>query len=180
MQDFKPNKDVLTREYAKHWSEKMTNYCVNKVAAMATLPSGDIVVVDKQTIETRFCYDDSYDYEGAGRMAEHARTSTDYLKEQNMKALDGWLQDLDDDRWLLVISVNDSYGGDGHIKFLHFIKPWDLEDQRPAVRPVTDEEKQIIKELYQYARAKHEKKVDAYIKRYGTSKVHSWTYWGMA
>lgn len=34
-----------------------------------------------------------------------------------------------------------------------------------------------IKMAWELARKEHEKKVDAYLKRYGTSKVNSWTYW---
>lgn len=34
-----------------------------------------------------------------------------------------------------------------------------------------------IKAAYEQAAQEHEKKVDAYLKKYGLSKVHAWTYW---
>ena len=39
------------------------------------------------------------------------------------------------------------------------------------------EEIEKILEAYKEAAAAHEKKIDAYLKRYGTSKVDAWTYW---
>ncbi|MBQ1357138.1 MAG: hypothetical protein IIY64_01270, partial [Aeriscardovia sp.] len=42
---------------------------------------------------------------------------------------------------------------------------------------LTADEIDIIINAWKQAAAAHEKKVDAYLKRYGTSKVHAWTYW---
>ena len=211
--DYKPNKEVLAQEYTKVWpnSQKMIDYCTNKAAAMVTLPTGEIIEVEKQTIDTDFCFDDSYDYEGAGKMAAHARTSTDYLKEQNMKSFNSWVKDLEDcyneadmttagyRHCMLTISVPYSRcEGALNLRSINFKPLCDILDdcggsafirELPGTtlnhfgyeyRIATREEIGIILGLYKYAREKHEKKVDSYIKRYGTSKVHSWTYWGEA
>ena len=39
------------------------------------------------------------------------------------------------------------------------------------------EELAIIRAAVQSAATAHEKRVETYLKRYGTSKVHTWTYW---
>ena len=53
----KDMKDLLMREYAKVWKDRrMVDYCVKKASAVAELPGGYIVVVEKQPIETRFCF----------------------------------------------------------------------------------------------------------------------------
>jgi hypothetical protein len=41
----------------------------------------------------------------------------------------------------------------------------------------TNEEIQLILDAYKEAAQAHEKKVNTYLKKYGTSKVNSWTYW---
>ena len=41
----------------------------------------------------------------------------------------------------------------------------------------TEEELDIIRNAYTQATVEHRKKVERYLKRYGLSKVHSWTYW---
>ncbi len=44
-------------------------------------------------------------------------------------------------------------------------------------RVPTRDELDAIKAGYEQAAKEHEKKVNTYLKKYGLSKVHSWTYW---
>ena len=37
--------------------------------------------------------------------------------------------------------------------------------------------KEIIREAFETEIAKFEKRLDAYLKKYGTSKLRTWTYW---
>lgn len=209
MAQFKPNKEVLTEEYRKVWghSEKMIAYCVNKVAAMGTLPNGDIIIVEKETIEKDFCYGEhGYDYEDAQAMANHARTSADYLKMKNMAKFNEWVDDLEEcyksgttagcptyylafcnpyrDRmniksvqWVRLVDILDAMGGSA---YRDEIPGKTITVRGIEYRIATKEEIEAVLELYKHARAQHEKKVDAYIKRYGTSKVNAWTYWADA
>ena len=58
-------KEMIRSEYAKVWArdQKMVDYCAGKVAAVAILNDGLVYPVDKQKIETRFCFGESgYDY----------------------------------------------------------------------------------------------------------------------
>ena len=78
----KEMKTLLMQEFAKVWKDqRMVEYCVKKASTVVELPDGSIIVVEKQPIETRFCYGESgYDYDNAQRMAAHARTSEDYFR----------------------------------------------------------------------------------------------------
>ena len=200
------DKELLRREYAKVWGkdERMTNYCVNKAAAVIELPGGEITVIDKQHIETRFCFGESgYDYDDAASAAQHARTSEDYFKRENMGHFDNMIHDLeqcmnDDGYKRLVIYTGGAYCGqteDCRLRNFGFARLTDIIDacggscylsELPgrelrvcgqACRVATREELTIILDAYKAARQAHEKKVDAYLKRYGLSKVHAWTYW---
>ena len=203
-----PSKEEIRAEYAKAWENpKMVDYCTNKAAAVAVLPSGEWVVVDKQHIETRFCFGESgYDYDEAQELAAHARTSESYFKRENMAHFQEWLKDLEE--------VKDLQHGNDYALTIHRTKyTGQKEDCRLArieltrltevlndlggsafldelpgkaitgrysgnyYRVATPEEIDIIRAAYEEAAKVHEKKVDAYLKRYGTSKVHSWTYW---
>jgi hypothetical protein len=44
----------------------------------------------------------------------------------------------------------------------------------------TDEEKQLILKGLRFGRDLFERRLDSYLKRYGTSKLHTWTYWADA
>lgn len=200
----KVDREALRREFCKVWnSPRMIDFCVNKVAAVAVLPSGEIITVDKQSIEKDFCFGESgYDYDEAQNAAAHARKSESYFKAQNMKHFNEWLKDLDEARtmrgnYALVIGSKQYTGQteDCKLAFVKFVRLSDLIDafggacyleELPGKmltvrgcerRVATPEEIDLITEAYKTAAAQHEKKVDSYLKRYGTSKVNAWTYW---
>lgn len=197
----KINKEQLRNEYAKVWKNdsKMINYCVDKAAAVAELVDGELVVIDKQRIEKRFCFGESgYDYEDAQKAAAHARTSEEYFKTENMKYFKGWIAELinalNGGDYRLVINertasdgckihgvslerltdIIDACGGSCYL--------YDLPGKRLNVRGkecriAYPKDYDILIDAYKEAADAHEKKVNAYLKRYGTSQVRSWTYW---
>lgn len=196
-------KAMLTEQFKKVWSnEKMVTYCVNNTATIAKLPNGEIITVEKQGIETRFCFGESgYDYDDALQMAHHARTSEEYFKDENMASFRKWVEELEEckklDRSALVIYQKHYTGQteDCKLASIQIVRMGEVIeacggcvrlDELPGkeislwcrdCRIATNEEINLILEAYKEAAKAHEKKVDSYLKRYGTSKVHSWTYW---
>lgn len=194
----KPNKDLLREEYGKCWNDaRMIAYDVNLAAAMAELPDGGIIVAPKRNIEKHFCFGESgYDYDDALRMAQHARTSEDYFRKENMKCYDEILSSLEDPDMCVLISrqyyaqpescrlrgwsfaglweVIASQGGECNLSEL-VGKPIVVHGNECYL--ASPEEVSIIRDLYREAREIHRKKVETYLKKYGLSKVHSWTYW---
>lgn len=206
---YKVNKDILSNEYRKVWedSDRMTNYCVNKVASMVTLPNGDIITVEKEKIKTRFCFGEhGFDFDDKADLARHARNSVDYLKAENMAMFNEWVNDLEEcynngttgKLPAYVLTIANPYSEVMNIKSLNWVRLTDVLDALGGsayidelagktinhlghdYRIATKGEIEIILGLYKYASAQHEKKVDGYIKRYGTSKVDAWTYWADA
>ena len=200
----KEAKVMLRAEYEKVWNtEKMVNYCVNKNASYAELTDGKIVTVEKEKIETRFCFGESgYDYDDAVKMAQHARTSEEYFKQENMKhftdAIKTLTEELDNDGQFVLMIYTKAYYSQtedcrlasyGHCRLWEVIDACggsvNLEEISDKVisirgcecRVANKEDIRRVLEAYQEAAKAHEKKVDAYLKRYGTSKVYSWTYW---
>jgi len=199
----KANKDILLREYSKVWSDsRMANYCTNKAATMAILPDGGIIQVDKQSIEKDFCFGESgYDYDDAQRACYHAMTSEDYFLRKNMESFTRWIADLEDakdinGRYFLHIGDTHYTGqtADCKIRSIQFVRVTEVLDvfgpsflnelygKQAKLRGIdghlaTVDEIDEILTAYKEAAADHEKKVRSYLKRYGTSKVHAWTYW---
>ena len=199
----KLDREALRKEFAKVWNERMTDYCVNSTAAVAELPNGDLLTIDKQKIEKYFCFGESgYDYEDALRMASHARTSKTYFKSENMKEFRRLLDNIEEadqeagtvklviftthytDQpsdcrlrgwgWRRVSEIIDDCGGSA---FLSDLPGKELPNAVSPYRVATAEELAIFKAAAMDAAKAHERKVDSYLKRYGTSKVQSWTYW---
>lgn len=45
------------------------------------------------------------------------------------------------------------------------------------LQPMSEEDKAIVIEALTAEREKFSKRLDTYLKRYGTNKLHTWTYW---
>ncbi len=187
----------------------MTDFCTNKAAALAELPNGDLIPVEKHKIETDFCFGESgYDYDDAQRAAANARTNEGYFRRENMKHFTKWIDDLAEQeemhgadprlpRFVLLIAEKPYYGQPeaSKLKGLTFARDGDilaalggsafvrdLPGQRVTVRGQnyripTRGELDAIRAVYEQAQEEHGKKIDRYLKRYGLSKVNSWTYW---
>lgn len=197
--------EEVRTEYAKIWDDKkMVDYCTKKVAICVKLPGGELIPIEKQSIKKDFCFGESgYDYEDAIRSAAAARTNQEYFIAENMEYFDEMLQDIENHihlvgNYLMTISnsrysndnskihyirfekitkILDDLGGSANIEELKLGQTISEIGSGRAYRIITDEEAKIILDAYKQAAAAHRKKVDSYLKRYGLSKVNSWTYW---
>lgn len=141
----KEQKDKLRAVYAADvWpnSERMTDFCTNKAAALAELPNGDMIPVEKQKIETDFCFGESgYDYDDAVSAAANARKNESYFKRENMKHFNGWIDDLAEQeemhgadpslpRFVMLIAEKPYYGQPeaSKLKGLTFCRDGDVLD----------------------------------------------------
>ncbi len=197
-------KAIVRTEYEKVWGNdsRMINYCVNKTAQIAILPNDDIIAIEKQHIKKNFCFgENGYDYDEAAACAQRARTSADYFKRENMQGYVRQIEELNnvlnhDDRYWLLFGISYHHQSeDCRLRNMQFAKDWEIIDacggsarldelpgkeityRQQRCRIATDEEIRIVLNAVQLAAKEHEKKVDAYLKRYGTSKVNAWTYW---
>lgn len=76
--------------------------------------------------------------------------------------------------WFQLTAILDACGGSARLDDLPGAK---LRIQGIECRIATREEVRSILTAYEAARAAHEKKINSYLKRYGTTKVTAWTYW---
>ena len=200
------NIDFLRQEYEKVWHEDtgMINHCMKKAAEYVILPDGSIIVIQKQGIEKSFCFGESgYDAEAAAAAAAHARTSEDYFRQENMKCFKGWIQDITESMnrqgpYRLIIFTGGAYTGqdaDCRLRTIGFARLYELIEacgnfcrleelpgrelilKGQSCRVATKYEHALLLNGFRRAAKAHEKKINTYLKRYGLSKVSSWTYW---
>lgn len=158
------------------------------------LKNGDIYAYERPRIETSFCFgygmnglstDD--DMDGASRMAQRARTDEDYFIEENLKDIKNYI-----DR--LVKAYNGEleaykyahYSGQPHgtkLKTYSVVSTWDNPENDPGrwscltdVEQLTQYEiLTLIQGWYKVAEM-FTKRLNTYLKRYGLSKLNTWTY----
>ena len=174
-------KEKLSALYAEVWHNDpgMIKHCVGKTLSAFEL-RGKVVTVEKCRIQTNFCfgyslsrYDDE-DFDRANAMVRHAMSNENYFMRENHKEA-GYAAEIDrlnDSRWKFY--ARSEYGTE-NLYYIGKVRAW--EEIPEGAFELTDAEKSIYKSELTAAAKAHHKKIAAYLKRYGLSKVNAWSYW---
>ena len=167
-------------------SDEWRKYYNNSISRVVELTNGDLIALDKQNIETRFCFGHGSwgdTYTGALNKSINAtRDGGEYFKAENLKKYDRIIDALiGGDYILYTFPAHHNAPDDTNVRDLGYCKRYDYIDyvsgRGYTPRIISDEDRKIILAAYFEERAKFEKRLNAYLKRYGTSKLHTWTYW---
>lgn len=177
-------------EMAKVWGNdnRMMAYLQKKLSNAYALPNGGVIAFDKKKIETDFCYgEDGYDYDEAQNKVHNAYTNEDYFKAANLREFTRLINLFTPDYSTRDIYVyRKTYTREtSPLNVWGFValRVWEAEENRnhfADLRKATEEEREIIINALKEEQAKHEKKVNTYLKKYGLSKVRAWSYWANA
>lgn len=139
-------------------------------------------LLSKPGMETRFCFhDEGPDYEHYKELTSADDKMARYFKAKNLQKFDGKIKHIEkgeewseDKRVWWYTSDDNSY-----CRYKLYLRFYDAgRDEEGTL--CTDEEKKLILKGLKFARECFEKRLDAYLKRYGVSKLHTWTYWADA
>lgn len=191
MKDQKELKAIYQKEATEYWKDqKMIDYCMKKAAYIVELEDGEYTIIDRPEIEKHFCFGYGYcgvstedDYQGAADMAHTARTDQDYFIRENLKGLDESIAHLKD-KSLEVYKFVGYNRQEASTKRRSFritrlcenpeYEPWAWN--MPEVKKLTDQEREALLAGYEVVKQAFIKRLNTYLKRYGLSKVRSWTY----
>lgn len=176
--------EILANEVWKG-DQKMIDFCLKEAAHIVELGNGDIVIIEKPRIETRFCFgysDSRYDTEDMDRadaMADHAKKSQEYFIEENMKGLNRTIAQMEGtESHSFIYRLRTNYTGQPEDSKLKCLNACRWGDEYAKQWPeISAEDLQRVVEGYKIVRAAFEKRLNAYLKRYGMSKVKTWSYW---
>jgi hypothetical protein len=153
-----------------------------KYAVGAIKIQGGYYLIEKPSINNRFCFaDEGPDYEFYKElMADKENRLAAYFKSENLAQFDNKIERItkgeeysNDKR----VWWGSCYNNDKRIE-LCFYSSYNRCDE--GYKLCTDEEKQLILKGLRFGRDLFERRLDSYLKRYGTSKLHTWTYWADA
>lgn len=181
----KQDKERLTAAEREYWNdERMVKHCVNCATFLFDL-RGKIVIIEKTGIKTDFCFGYGVfggDYDSALDMAAHARKNEHYFIRENHRSAPyaETIAALNDSRWIAYASPK--YIGDSkQMLNINFMRDYEFCEKEKRLPEnsflLTDEEIKAYKLILAKAAQEHHKKIKAYLKRYGLTKVNSWTYW---
>ena len=177
--------DIVMKEvYSKSKDNKMREYLLDDIFDIAVLSNGYMVEVEKHSIETSFCF--GYGMNGvslgnededAEKMRQHATTHESYFLEKNMEKVEQyikWVEGCEDIRLRVKYYnspensvVRDLVFIDNH----HYATKSDLE-----LPKLTEEDRAVVLEVLNAEKANFKKRLQTYLKRYGLSKLNTWTY----
>lgn len=167
----------LDRELFKGPHYRGEEEYLRKVTAwVVELTDGTLFAIRKPEIETRFCFGESgYDYDEANHRAAEARTNEDLFRIRNLRYLDEKIKILRDGPepgmhiWVSPVG--------GVAIFLNDGRDWQIEAVNGPVLELDEENRRRLLEGYEIVRERFAKRIETYLKRYGLSKVRTWTYW---
>lgn len=134
--------------------------------------NGLYYILSKPRLNTQFCFGYSCigqgdSYEEAQEQRRLASSKPDYFLSYN-------LDEFDNKNYF---GENDWFGrcyDSNRVEICH-AKYVNWEESRKT--KFSEEENEKFREFVAKARARFEKRLHTYLKKYGTSKLHCWTYW---
>lgn len=186
----KPTKEELTAAFAAALGgNDDVAYYVKNTDTAAILNCGGIFAVEKERIKTSFWFGYGYCACRTEDEAESARTaaqsSMEYFRAASMKNCRGLLEEAKTADYM-YIHPRVCYDKTGAVWSV-WLSAWPAEEVRALgryvpenLREVSEEDRAAIVAAYEEHCQKHEKKVNAYLKRYGLSKARFNTYWADA
>lgn len=197
--------DEYMKEWEKVWpgDKGMLDYERKQFSYAVRLENGGIVYFEKPSMKTEFCFG----YSSCGQGPEYdeanaacrAADSEQYFLHVNLKDMDEeiealekncrydhekdeWNRHYDGLTWYIQRARYERETAPMNLYSYHAWSKWDVKNEPWRYTPGTYEEmsdadrKTIIAAL-KHEREKFEKRLRTYLKRYGTSKLRTWTYW---
>lgn len=137
-------------------------------------------VIDKPSIDNRFCFhDDGPQYDLYLSLMSDKKKLERYFLSENLSEIDREIENLkrtDEPLYTRPLSNNAV-----EVLTHHAIYSWcEYRNGSKQPRQITAEERASLLTAYGIVRAEFEKRLQTYLRRYGTSKLHTWTYWADA
>lgn len=188
--------EALWEEYkqrilkAENGSQHWLDYWLKDTSDIMMTDCGIILTFEKRKIEVDFCWsDEGADYEEYKRLHSNEELLRDYFLRENLRSYDEQIKEMttrkDEYNNPLVAVLYErstySFGKCGWSETMRMLREYDYQqeanDSRVCVHRMTDNDAQKALAILKSERAKFEKRLHAYLKRYGISKLHTWTYW---
>lgn len=183
------------KEWGKVWKDKgMLDYERKKFSSAIRLENGGILYFEKPSINNKFCFhDEGPQYDVYKDLHSDEENMKRYFKAENLSDYDkaikglGKLENWEGDYYGLTWYIQrESYCSETeplNLYRYHAYREYEVTNNpsmyKDAVKMTENDRKAIVAAL-KHERDKFEKRLDSYLKRYGVSKIHTWTYWADA
>lgn len=144
-------------------------YYKSRFSTGIRFPEG-VYLFEKPRIENDFCFrDEGPEYDYYKELCNDKKLLEEHFIAHNME------QVREPKEGETMYIIKDSWSTDGRVYIRWANYPYSANDQ--IVREATEREQQEYRLQLRAVRAEFGKRVDRYLKRFGTSKLHIWSYW---
>lgn len=180
----------------KLWQEYETNYIAeygdnetsrkyltwlqkSYLDSLIRLSNGKIVEIEKPKIQTNFCFgygwiDPNGEEESAAdNMSEYAKKSWEYFIEKNLEQVDKLIKQANNPHYKVYLWSS----GTENIYSVSCMDEYRMINlYKNRGEELTEEDKTTYINALKDCKSRFEKRLQQYLKRYGMSKVRTWTY----
>ena len=157
----------VVSEYAEKRGDP--EYYKSRFSTGIRFPEG-VYLFQKPRIENDFCFrDEGPEYDYYKELCNDKKLLEEHFIAHNME------QVREPKEGETMYIIKDSWSTDGRVYIRWANYPYSANDQ--TVREATEREEQEYRLQLRAVRAEFGKRIDKYLKRFGTSKLHIWSYW---
>ena len=179
--------------YAEDERESLVDDRMKDVAEIMMTESGVILVFGKDKVNagTFWFHDEGPNYEYYKQVTKDDKSKIDYFIRENLHEYDTLIKEITErkDKYgepLVPVFYEHEWCSKGLLGWaneMHMFKEWRVrEDEtdprtRNQIHRMSEADLQKALVILKNQRANFEKRLQSYLKRYGTSKIHFGTYW---
>ena len=168
------------RKTLEEWAkvQQDPDYIMKAYESAVKLADG-VVLFNHPKIKTEFCFrDEGPGYEFYKELGSDENLLRDYFIRENMDQYG--IAEPDENTDMYIVKYAGEYRpGRVYVKFCNCPEYLDLR-REDTIRIATDTERSLYLAKLARVRKAFRKRLDTYLKRYGTKKIHTWSYWADA
>ena len=158
----------VVSEYAEKRGDP--EYYKSRFSTGIRFPEG-VYLFQKPRIENDFCFrDEGPEYDYYKELCNNKKLLEEHFIAHNME------QVREPKEGENMYIIKDSWSTDGRVYIRWADYPFGVANDQ-TVREATEREEQEYRLQLRAVRAEFGKRIDKYLKRFGTSKLHIWSYW---
>lgn len=168
------------RKTLEEWAnvQRDPDYIMKAYDSAVKLSDG-VVLFDHPKIKTEFCFrDEGPDYEFYKELGSDENLLRDYFIRENMDQ-NGIAEPNENTDMYIVKYAGEYRPGRVYVQFCNCPEYLNLR-REDTIRIATDTERSLYLAELARVRKAFRKRLDTYLKRYGISKLHIWSYWADA
>ena len=184
MANFDELKNKIRETYEKIWKHdnKMVDYCCSKVSGFVEFEDGGIFLFEKPTIKTSFCFgygqngiSTEEEFNNATESSEASKSKVNFICNNLSRFFKEYEELLSSSNIYTIKSYNDEETVFRSLRSQEYFDFFQFEKSK-IVSKLSKKDRENLKKEIEAQKQKFAKRLETYWKKYGNTKLKTWTY----